>query len=153
MGVLVLTHDQAWNEGSNLRTALKHRPEETRMAVIRMVKDVVDFVEAKRTLTSVEDITFTAEAIIQGFPTLKLEELAMCCRDMKMGRFGKYYERLKTSEFTEAITQVEGERAAILERNNQPPPTRGLREGQELIPHETETLLDVIKRRSDWHNG
>lgn len=121
------------------------------MVVIRMVKDVVDFIEAKRTLTSVEDITFTAEAIIQGHPTLKLEELAMCCRDMKMGRFGKYYERLKTAEFTDALCQVEGERAAILERNNQPPPTRGLREGQALIPHEPETLLDVIKRRSDWH--
>ena len=116
-----------------------------------MVKDVVDFIEAKRTLTSVEDITFTAEAIIQGHQTLKLEELALCCRDMKTGRFGKYYERLKTSEFTDALCQVESERATILERNNLPPATRGLREGQQVIPHEPETLLEVIKRRSDWH--
>ena len=123
------------------------------MAVIRMVKDVVDFIEAKRTLTSVEDITFTAEAIIQGHPTLKLEELALCCRDMKLGRFGKYYERLKTAEFTEALCQVETERVAILERNNLAPASRGLREGQHVVPHEPETLLDVIKRRSDWHNG
>ena len=150
---MALNHDQAWNEGINLRTALRHRPEETRMAVIRMVKDVVDFIEAKRTLTSVEDITFTAEAIIQGHPTLKLEELALCCRDMKLGRFGKYYERLKTAEFTEALCQVETERVAILERNNLAPASRGLREGQHVVPHEPETLLDVIKRRSDWHNG
>ena len=144
-----LDYEQAWHEGVNIRTALRCAPEQTRAAVIRMVKDVVDFIEAKRTLTSLEDFMFTAEAIYKQHPTLKLEELAACCRDMKLGLFGKYYERLKTPEFLEALCKVEADRASILERTHREPPTRGLRPGQEVIAPEVKKLTDVMRERSN----
>ena len=67
---------------------------------------------------------------------------------MMLGQFGKFYERMKTAEFLQCLTKHEAERAPLLERINSAPPARGLREGQKLIPHEPETLLDVIKKRN-----
>lgn len=149
-----MTPSEAWDEGTNIRTAIRHAPEETRAALIRMVKDTVEFIDAKKTLTTVSDYILTTQTIEDEFPTLKLEELRIVCRDLKTGKHGKLYERLKTAEFVEAIRTFEGTRAEHLERiHTRHTVTRGLREGQTLIPHEPETLLDVIRRRNPLHNN
>lgn len=83
-----------------------------------MILDVITFVEAKKTLDKAEDIAFTAEGIIDAFPTLKLEELKLCTNRMKLGYYGKYYERLKAAEFIEAIQKHEVERAEYLEQKH-----------------------------------
>lgn len=146
-GVLTYDAEQAWTEGTNLRTCLRYQPEETRLAVVKAVKGVVDFIDAKKTLESPQDIILTAEHIIQSFPTLKLEELAYVCQGMCTGSYGKFYERLKTAEFSDCIQKHEATRAELLERLNRPPVTRGLRPGQKIIPKEPETLSEVIARR------
>ena len=147
-GILAYDAEQAWTEGTNLRTCLRYHPEETRLAVVKAVKRVVDFVDAKKTLESTDDIILAAEHIIQSFPTLKLEELALVCQRMCTGDYGKFYERLKVSEFSDCIKKHEATRADLLERLNRGEITRGLREGQEVKPHKPETLMEVMARRN-----
>ena len=131
----------------NVRTALRYEPEQTRLAVVKCVKRVVDFVDAKKTLSDTDGVILTAEHIIQTFPALKLEELALVCQRMCTGYYGKFYERLKTAEFTDCIQRHEGDRAALLERLNRGEVTRGLRPGQHVKPHEIETLAQVMAKR------
>lgn len=149
-----MTPAEAWDEGTNIRTAIRHEPEQTRAAIITLIKSTVDFIDAKKTLRNVDDIILTAQAIEHDHPTLKLEELALVARDMKAGRFGKFYERLKTAEFLDCICQFEGQRAEHLERKHtRHGVTRGLREGQHIIPHEPETLAQVMARRHPLNHG
>ena len=114
-GLFKYTPAEAWHEGTNILTALRCYPEETRAAVIKMIKKTVDFIDAKKTLTSFEDVALCAEMIFEIFPVLKLEELRLVCDRMKQGHYGKFYERLKIQEFRECIQKHEEERAPILE--------------------------------------
>lgn len=149
-----MTTAQAWDEGTNIRVAIRCEPEQTRAAIVTLIKNTCDFIDAKKTLRGIDDIILTAQAIEHNHPTLKLEELALVTRDMKAGKFGKFYERLKTAEFLDCICQHEARRAEHLERTHtRHSITRGLREGQKVIPHETETLAQVIARRHPLNNG
>ena len=115
-GVLKLTPKEAFSEGLNIRKALRIEPQQTRMALITMIADLCRFIDAKRTLTTDEDLIFTAEAICEGYPALTLEEFRIICDRMKRGQYGKYYERLKLAEIEEALQQYEGnDRAKVLE--------------------------------------
>lgn len=130
-----------------MRTAVRYAPEKTRAAVLKMVRDLVEFVDAKKTLTSVQDFLLTTEAIITGHPTMTLEEIRLTFQDMMTGKHGKFYERLKTAEVLEACCRHEASRADILERINRGEITRGLREGQQVKFAGPETLAEVIRRR------
>ena len=106
---------KAWDEGSNIKACLRLDPKATKAAICAIILDVVTFIDAKKSLERSEDVVFTAEAIIEEFPTLKLEELKLVGKRMKLGYYGTYYERLKTPEFFEALKKHEGERAEYLE--------------------------------------
>lgn len=147
-GLLKLTPEQAWKNGTNVRIALKYQPEQTRAAVLSMIKDLVSFVDAKRTLTTLQDFVLTNEAVFEQHPTMKLEELRIVFDDMKMGKHGKFYERLKTAEILEALRTHETQRAELLERLNRAPVTRGLREGQKIDYAGPETMNDLLRKRS-----
>lgn len=149
-----MTPEEAWDKGTNIRTAIRYQPEQTRAAVIRMIKNVADFIDAKKTLRGVEDILLTAQAIETQHPTIKLEELRLVFQGMMTGEYGKFYERLKTPEFLDAIATFEGKRADHLERiHTRQSVTRGLRPGQKLIPHKPETLMEVMNRRNPLRNA
>lgn len=105
----------SWDAGSNIIACLRENPQATKAAICALILDVISFVDAKKTLQKAEDIAFTSEAILEGFPTLKLEELKLVCKRMKLGYYGNYYERLKTPEFMEALKRHEEERAEYLE--------------------------------------
>src|SRR5210317_1272 len=115
-GLFKYTPEECWDQGTNIKTARRVMPEETRAAVISMIKTTVDSIDAKKTLSSFEDIALCAEMIFEIFPVLKLEELKLICQRMITGHYGKYYERLKIAEFRECITKHEEESAPILER-------------------------------------
>lgn len=106
---------EAWDSGSNIRACLKADSEATKAAICSLILDVVSFIDAKKTLTKASEIAFTAEAIIEDFPTLKIEELKLVAHKMKKGAYGTYFERLKTPEFMEAIKRQEEERAEYME--------------------------------------
>ena len=118
-GLFKHSPEEAWHQGTNIKTALRVAPEETRGAVISMIKKTVDFIDAKKTLQSFEDIALCAEMIFEVFPVLKLEEFRLVCDRMKQGHYGKFYERLKIQEFRECLIKHEEERAPILERQHQ----------------------------------
>ena len=115
-GLFKYTPEEAWHEGTNILTALRCYPEETRAEVVKLIKKTVDFIDAKKTLTSFEDVALCAEMIFEIFPVLKLEELRLVCDRMKQGHYGKFYERLKIQEFRECLQKHEEERAPILEK-------------------------------------
>lgn len=139
--------DNAFQYGTNIKTALRIEPERTRAAVLAMIRRVCEFVDAKRTLTTIDDYLLTSEAIFTEHPTLTLEEMRLVAQDMMMGKHGKFYERLKTAEFLEAMRTHETGRAAILERINRAPATRGLREGQK-VEYEPQSMADLMRKRS-----
>ena len=114
-----MTHEDAWHKGTNVRTALRFEPELTRAECVKMVKSVVDFLEMKKTLNSVEQILFATETLLEEFPAMKLEEWRIACDGMKQGKFGKYFERCKVEEFREAFQVIEERRAEIIERSHE----------------------------------
>jgi hypothetical protein len=117
-GLFKTTSETAWKEGTNIRTALRYFPEQTRSEVVQMIKKTVEFIDAKKTLNGFEDFALCAETIFDVFPVFKLEELRLVCDRMKQGHYGKFYERLKIQEFRECLIKHEEERAPILERMN-----------------------------------
>ena len=118
-GLFKYTPEECWEQGTNIKTALRVMPEATRAAVISMIKETVDKLEMKKTLQSFEDVALCAEMIFEVFPVLKLEELKLICQRMRTGYYGNFYERLKMQEFRDCITKHEEERAPILERQHQ----------------------------------
>lgn len=114
-----------------------------------MVTDLVKFVDAKRTIESIDDYLFTVESMIENHPSMTLEEFHLVFIGMKQGEYGQFYERLKTPQILECCRKYEGLRADILERLNRPPITRGLQDGQTVVTHEIEKLTDVMRRRSN----
>ena len=117
-GLFKTTSETAWKEGTNIRTALRYFPEQTRSEVVQMIKKTVEFIDAKKTLNGFEDFALCAETIFEVFPVLKLEELRLICERMKQGYYGNFYERLKIQEFRDCIIKHEEERAAILEQQH-----------------------------------
>ena len=118
-GLFKYTPQECWEQGTNIKTALRVMPEETRAAVISMIKKTVDQIDAKKTLSSFEDIALCAEMIFEVFPVLKLEELKLICQRMVTGYYGNFFERVKIQEFRECIVKHEAERAPILERQHE----------------------------------
>ena len=68
-----------------------------------MIAGLCRFVDAKRTITTDEDLIFTVESVIENYPALTLEEFRLIVDGMKRGQYGKYYERLKLPEIENAI--------------------------------------------------
>lgn len=63
-----------------------------------MINKTIQFIDAKKTLHSFEDIALCAETIFEVFPVLKLEELRLICERMKQGYYGNFFERLKIQD-------------------------------------------------------
>lgn len=142
--------EAAWVEGTNVRTALKLQPEATREALICLVADVCRFVDAKRTLTTASDFIFCVESLVDAMPAMKLEEWALVCSRMKQGYYGNYYERLKVSEFREAMMKHEEERLPHLEKmHTSHQVTRGT-DDPSRVTFEPQSMLDLWKKRNAW---
>lgn len=114
--VQFLTPAEAWHNGTNILKAIRIHPEMCRGWIMAQVGKLCKDLDAKKTLSTDEELLFTCRAIIAEHPTLKLEEIAVCFDMIRMGKFGKLYERLKTAEILECLRQYEGDtRAEIME--------------------------------------
>lgn len=141
------TPEVAFQQGTNLRKALRYEPEQTRAALLAMVADLCKFVDAKRTLTTDGELIFCVEAILDDYPALTIEEFKLICDGIKKGTNAKLYERLKVAEITQAIRDHESNvRAPILERMNRGPITRGV-DDVSRIKCEPQTMNDVLRKR------
>jgi hypothetical protein len=114
-----LTVQTAWEQGHGIRHLMRTAPQWTISMLILELGKLVDFVDAKKTLKDSDQLLFTAESLVEDFPSMKLEEFVLVFNWIKKGKFGKMYERLKLAEIEEAIKTYEGEhRAQYLENRN-----------------------------------
>ena len=152
------TPAQAFSQGLNIRKAMRQgdTPEqiqaaafEVRKALVHLIADLCRFVDAKRTITTTDDLTFTVETIIDNYPALTLEELRIICDKMKRGECGKFYERLKLPEIEAAIRDYEAnERADVLENMHREHRTGNRVDDPAQIKYEPQTMADL--RRKEW---
>lgn len=79
----------------------------------RLIKEL----DMKTTISTDEELIFCCNSILEEHPTIKLEEIRVCFNMLRRGKFGKMYERLKTSEILDCLRKYEGEvRVEIMER-------------------------------------
>lgn len=112
-----LTPEVAWSEGTNLKSLSDSAEVKTWlfMEVGKLIKDI----DAKKTISTDEEMLFTCRAILEECPTIKCEEIKLVFDYIRMGKFGKLYERLKTAEILDCIRHYEGnQRAEVMERQH-----------------------------------
>jgi hypothetical protein len=112
-----LSASNAWHEGTNLCKAVRLHPKEVRAWLYAEVAKLCRDIDANKTITTDEQLQFTCRAILEGHPTIKVEEVRAAFDMVRTGKFGKLYERLKTAEILDALRRYEGEvRTDVLEQ-------------------------------------
>lgn len=141
-----LTVETAWEEGHSIKSLMRKHPKWTVSMLILELGKLVDFVDAKKTLKDSDQLLFTAETLIEDFPTMKLEEFVLVFNWIKKGKFGKMYERLKLAEIEEAVKTYEGEyRAQYLENRNNEQKHEGKEFDPTNITYKPSKLGDKVK--------
>ena len=111
-----LTPQNAWKEGTNIRTALRLHPQATRAWFLAELGKLIKFVDATKTIQDDDEMKETARALMEEFPAFKL-----VFEGIKRDKFGKLYGRLKLGEIMECCRKWEEMRAErILERQHRP---------------------------------
>ena len=64
---------EAWAEGTNIRTAVKHNPEIVRGWIMAEVGRLIKDVDANKTISSNEELQFCCRSILEEHPTLNLK--------------------------------------------------------------------------------
>ncbi len=112
-----ITASDAWETGTNVRSAFKHQPAPTHACLMALLKDAIDYLDFNKTITGTRNFVDAVDYLISQFPAMKLEEWSVIMTRLKAGVYGKMYERLKLPELVEIFQQYEGERAEMMERN------------------------------------
>ena len=149
------TPQEAWQDGTNIQTAVKHNPAIVRGWILAEVGRLVKEVDANKTLSTDEELQFCCRSILDDHPTLKLEELRTCFNMIRQGKFGKLFERLKTAEILECLRNYEGEvRAEIMERLHREEKGEQFKpiEKGEFSPNLSELLKDVLDEAKQAHD-
>ena len=144
-----LTPQNAWEEGTNIRKALRLHPQATRAWFLAELGKLIKFVDATKTIQDDDEMKETARALMEEFVAFKLEEFALVFEGIKRNKFGPMYGRLKLGELMECCRKWEENRAErILERKHRPerdPFQRhsGTREERKAILVTVEDLIDL----------
>ena len=116
-----LTPQNAWEEGTNIRTALRLNPQQVRAWFLLELGKLIKFVDATKTIQDDEEMKETARALMEEFPAFKLEEFKLVFEGIKRDKFGPMYGRLKLGELMQCCRKWEEMRAErILERKHRP---------------------------------
>ena len=108
---------QAWEHGTNVRTAMKSDEVTTFAALYAITKDMLDYMEMNKTLRTQEEIQHAVSMLLSEFPAYKLEEWKIVMDRFKSGHFGNMFERLKLPELREAFLKYADERSIMMENN------------------------------------
>ena len=111
-----LTPIQAWEYGSNVREAFKYEPKMVHISLMALLKDAIEYLDFNKSFRHEGDYIEAIDYLIKEFPVMKIEEWKIICINLKAGKYGKMYERLKLPELIEIFQQFEGERAEIREK-------------------------------------
>ena len=116
-----LTPQNAWEGGTNIRTALRLHPEQVRAWFFLELGKLIKFVDATKTIQDDEEMKETARALMEEFPAFRLEEFKLVFEYIKRDKFGPMYGRLKLGELMTCCRKWEEMRAErILERQHRP---------------------------------
>lgn len=111
---------ELFKNGTNIRRAKNQDHKSLKLILIKELNDLLEFVDANKTISTAEELTFTVTSIIEDYPAMTVEEILLVFSRIKKGQYGKYYERFKTPEILEAIKSYESEeRPQILKEHNQ----------------------------------
>lgn len=80
----------AFNEGIVLQSANKHEPGEIRMLLLSQLQRLVSGVNATRSFKTKEDFQDCVEDILEVFPSLKIEEILICFKHIRQGKYDLY---------------------------------------------------------------
>jgi hypothetical protein len=108
---------QAWEHGTNVRTAMKSDEVTTFAALYAITKDMLDYMEMNKTLRTQDEIQHAVSMLLSEFPAYKLEEWKIVMDRFKSGHFGNMFERLKLPELREAFLKYADERSIMMENN------------------------------------
>jgi len=149
-----LTPAQAWEQGSNVRSAFKHEPKMVHLSLMALLKDAVDYLEMNKSFRHEGDYIEAIDYLIKEFPAMKIEEWKIICVNLKAGKYGKMYERLKLPELVEIFQKYEGERAEMMERRIKRDKVEvqeytPLSEEQKQLWEKFKTGLDLPKNTTD----
>jgi len=107
MSVKPLPVKEAILNGTMLTGVARKHPQQAMMYLVTHIIRTVKAIEAKTTAKDADEIELIARSIIEQYPTLRCEELQQVFDNMILGKYGKYYERLKAAEFMEAFRQYD----------------------------------------------
>ena len=144
-----LTPQNAWEQGTNIRTALRLHPQATRAWFLAELGKLIKFVDATKTIQDDDEMKETARALMEEFPAFKLEEFKLVFEGIKRDKFGPMYGRLKLGELMTCCRKWEEMRAEkILERKHRPeydPHSRysGSQEQPRAILASVQDLIDL----------
>ena len=80
----------AFENGLVLQSAEIHDPTNIRMLLLSQLQRLVSSVNATRTFKSEEDYHDCIEDIIEVFPSLKVEEVLICFKEIRQGKHDMY---------------------------------------------------------------
>ncbi len=88
----------------------------SRQVITKKLIEVITYVDANKTIKGDENIISTVLMILEHCKTYNIEEIIRVLENLKMGVYGKFYERLQGPEILDAIRQYEeNERCDIFE--------------------------------------
>ena len=115
-----LTPAKAFQEGTNIRTALRLNSEVVWAWVNLELTKLIADLNANNTFKSASEIADATDLLIEEFPALKCEEIALVCKWLKAGKLlPELYGSFRTRDLLKAFRMYEGEhRAKVLEEAN-----------------------------------
>ena len=69
-----ISPSDAWNNGSNVKTALRYEPKVTHITLMSMLKDAIDYLDYNKTITGTQNFIDAVDYLVDTFPAMKLEE-------------------------------------------------------------------------------
>ena len=106
-------------EGVNIRTGLKLNPGATFDTLLAELTKTILSIDASKTISDPEELTEVVDVLIEEFPTMTIEGFLMAFKNMRLGKYGKYFERFKIPEIREGCLEYCNQQAEILERKHQ----------------------------------
>jgi hypothetical protein len=86
----VNTPKTAFNDGLLLQTAFKVEPGHVRVTLLAQLEKLVQGVNATRSFDSQDDYRDAVDDIIEVFPSLKIEEILVCFKNIRQGKYELY---------------------------------------------------------------
>lgn len=100
------TPDQAYSTGLNLRAAVSVDGQTTRILLLGHLERLVRAVNATRSFQTEQDLYDAVDDIIEIFPTLKVEEILVCFKYIRQGKY-ELFGNLTTNTLIKCLHQYD----------------------------------------------